>query len=285
MLLHQSAYAESRLLDEIIIRGQKESPQEESLTIREVRESAARDMGESLKQIEGISYVHKGAIANDVVLRGFQKDNINVLVDGVRLHGACPSRMDPPSFHYDFAEIEQVNVIKGPYDLSNPGGLGGLIDVRTKKPGKGLGGDINLGYGGWNAVNASATASYGTDTYDGLLGYAYKYSEIPKSGDDKRLTEIYSVTSPNRYKSNAVDSKAYEINSGWGKFAINPTRNSRSEISYAYRDADHVLYPYLKMDGDYDKTHRLNWTYRIQNISLLMQDLRLQVYQDTVVTI
>lgn len=279
---NQAAHADSQLLDEITVRGQKESPKEESLSIREVRESPARDMGEALSQVDGLSYVHKGAIANDVVLRGFQKDNINVLVDGVRLHGACPSRMDPPSFHYDFAEIEQVKVIKGPYDLSNPGGLGGMIDAQTKKPGKGFGGDLNLGYGAWNSINAAATASYGTDAYDGLLGYAYKYSDVPKSGDGKRLTEVYPATSPNRYKSSEVDSKAYEINTGWGKFAVNPTANSRSEISYTYQDADHVLYPYLKMDADYDKTHRLNWTYRIQKVTPLLQDLKLQAYWDTV---
>jgi iron complex outermembrane recepter protein len=113
------------LLDEIIVKGQKESPREESLTIREVRESSARDMGEALKAVDGVSIVRKGAIANDVVIRGMQKDNINVFLDGVRLHGACPNRMDPPSFHYDFAEVEQVKVIKGPYDLANPGSLGG----------------------------------------------------------------------------------------------------------------------------------------------------------------
>lgn len=282
LVMCQVVHAESQLLDEITVRGQKEAPKEESLSIREVRESPARDMGEALKQVEGISCVHKGAIANDIVLRGFQKDNINVLVDGVRLHGACPSRMDPPSFHYDFAEIEQVKIIKGPYDLSNPGGLGGMIDAQTKKPGKGPGGDVNLSYGDWHSINGSATASYGADAFDGLLGYAYKYSDVPKSGNGKLLTEIYPVTSPNRYKTNAVDSKAYEINTGWGKFAINPTENSRSEISYTYQDADHVLYPYLKMDADYDKTHRLNWTYRIQKISPLLQDLKLQVYWDSV---
>lgn len=282
VLMCQLVHAESQLLDEITVRGQKESPKEESLSIREVRESSARDMGEALKQIEGVDYVRKGAIANDVVLRGFQKDNINVLVDGVRLHGACPSRMDPPSFHYDFAEIEQVKVVKGPYDLSNPGSLGGMVDAQTKKPGKGLGGDINLGYGSWSSINTSATASYGTDVFDGLLGYAYKYSDVPKSGDGKRLTEIYPVASPNRYKSDALDSKAYEINTGWGKLGVNPTSNSRSEISYTYQNADHVLYPYLKMDADYDRTHRLNWTYRIQKISPLLQDLKLQVYWDTV---
>ena len=282
-LICQTAGAEEKLLlDEITVRGQQESPQEETLSIREVRESPAKDMGEALKQVEGISYVRKGAIANDVVLRGMQKDNINVLVDGVRLHGACPSRMDPPAFHYDFAEIEQVKVVKGPYDLSNPGGLGGTIDAQTRQPGKGPGGDISLNYGSWNSFNASATAAYGNEAYDGLLGYAYKYSDVPKSGDGKLLTEIYPASNPNRYKPAAIDSRAYEINSAWFKFGYNPTTNSRTDISYTYQDADHVLYPYLKMDADYDKTHRVNWNYRITDLSPLVKELKLQAYWNQV---
>ncbi|WP_183361837.1 TonB-dependent receptor domain-containing protein [Geomonas limicola] len=276
------ARAESQILDEITVRGQKQSPIEENLSIREVRESPARDLGEALKQVEGVSYVHKGAIANDVVLRGFQRDNINVLVDGVRLHGACPSRMDPPSFHLDFAEVEQVSITKGPYDLSNPGGLGGMIDAQTKRPGTGLGADLNLSYGSWNSLNAAATGSYATEKYDLLLGYAYKYSDVPESGDGRRLTEIYPATSPNRYRPGSVDSKAYEINTGWLKVGVNPTSNARSELSYSYQDADHVLYPYLKMDADYDRTHLLNWNYRIEKVSPLVRELKLQAYWDKV---
>jgi iron complex outermembrane receptor protein len=194
------------------------------------------------------------------VLRGFQRDNINVLVDGARIYGACPSRMDPPAFHFDFAEVEQIKVFKGPYDITNPGSLGGMIDIQSKQTRKGFGSDLNLSYGSYNAFNGSATASYGTDKLDGLLGYAYKRSDVPKSGDGKLITDIYPPTSPNRYRPNTIDTRAYEINTGWAKFGVNPTSNSRSEISYSYQDAEHVLYPYLKMDADYDKTHLLNWT-------------------------
>jgi len=151
--------AESLQMDEITVKGIKESTQAESLTIREVRESPARDIGEALKQVEGIDIVRKGAIANDLVLRGQQKDNINVFLDGMRLHGACPSRMDSPSFHFDFAEIEQIKIIKGPYDLTNPGGIGGVVEAVSKKAGQGVGGDLNLTYGSYNMANASVSAS------------------------------------------------------------------------------------------------------------------------------
>ncbi len=144
-----------------------------------------------------------------------------------------------------------------------------MIDAQTKRPGKGFGAELSLGYGDWHGTNAAATASYGTERYDGLLGYAYKYSDIPQSGNGKLLTQIYPSTSPNRYKNAAVDSKAYEINTGWGKLGLNPTANSRTELSYTYQDADHVLYPYLKMDADYDRPTLTG--YRIQNSRCRLQ--------------
>ncbi len=278
----QVVAAENLMLDEIVVKGEKEAPNQESLSIKEVRESPAKDIGEALEQVEGMDIVRKGAIANDVVLRGFQRDNINVLVDGAKIFGACPNRMDPPAFHFDFAEVEQIRIIKGPYDIENPGSLGGAVEIQSKWPHKGFGSDLNLTYGSYNAVSGSVTASYGTDMLDGLLGYAYKRSDVPKSGNGKLITDIYPAISPNRYRLDTIDSKAYEINTGWAKFGFNPTSTSRSEISYSYQDAEHVLYPYLKMDADYDRTNLLNWTYRIGKISPLVKELKLQAYWDRV---
>lgn len=273
---------EALLLEEIVIQGEKLSPREENLTIREVRESSARDIGEALRQVEGVTYVRKGAIANDVVLRGFQRDNINVLVDGVRLHGACPNRMDPPAFHFDFAEVEQIRVIKGPYDLQNPGSLGGLVEVVTRSAGKGFGSDLNLTYGSYDTTNASATLSYGGERFDGLAGYAFRYSDVPEAGDGKLITDIYPGTSPNRYRPEARDSKAYEIHSGWAKIGYAPTAKSRTELSYSHQDADHVLYPYLKMDADYDRTDRLNWSFAAKELAGLLEEVELQAYWNQV---
>ncbi len=276
------AYADSIMLDEIVVKGEKESPIQESLTIREVRESPAKDIGEALQQVPGVSIVRKGAIANDVVIRGQQKDNINVFLDGVRLHNACPSRMDPPAFHFDFAQVEKIEIIKGPYDLTNPGGIAGEVNAVSKKPGKGFGSDLSMTYGSYNAVNTSATASYGADRFNGLVGYAYKYSEPPKSGDGKRITEIYPSTSPNRYKADAIDSRAYDINTGWAKLGYNPTGSSKMALSYSYQDADHVLYPYLLMDAQYrpDEPGQLELPDR-EGVSLI-REIKLQAYYDKV---
>ena len=62
--------AETVLLDEIVVRSTEVTTNEEVLTIREVRESPARDIGEAAGNIPGLTSLRKGAIANDIVLRG-----------------------------------------------------------------------------------------------------------------------------------------------------------------------------------------------------------------------
>ena len=111
---------------------------QEVLDYREVRESSARDAGEALARLDGLWKIRKGGIASDVVLRGFQQGNINVLIDGARIAGACPNHMDPPAFHVDFAEVQQVEVTKGAFDLANQGSLGGAVNIVSKAPGRGL---------------------------------------------------------------------------------------------------------------------------------------------------
>ena len=270
--------ADPILLDEIMVRGSSVPSNEEILTIREVRESPARDIGEAVQNMPGVTILRKGPIANDIVLRGLQRDNINVLMDGVRVQGGCPSRMDPPAFHFDFAEIEAIEIVKGPYDLRYAGSLGGLVNITGKEIQPGSGVAATATYGSYDLVNASITASHGGEKSEALIGYAYKYSRPPESGDGKRITDIYPSSSKNRYRADDLDSRAYDINTFWfkGKQAFAP--GVSSELDLAYQDADHVLYPGLLMDAEYDRTKRINWTTTFEKPIEQVKEVKLQVY-------
>lgn len=80
---------------ELITVAAKRPDFDEALEVREVRESAAKDVGEALARVDGLWKIRKGGVANDVVLRAFQQNNINVIIDGARIYGACPNHMDP----------------------------------------------------------------------------------------------------------------------------------------------------------------------------------------------
>ena len=203
----KALYAEDNpLLGEITQRGQKDPVDMESIDAREMKERPDRDMGTSLNEVYGVNIKRRGAIADDIVFRGFQKDNINVLIDGVRVNGACPDRMDAPITHYDFDQIDHINFVKGPYDLTSFGGMAGTLNAVSKKPVRPFGGGLDLTYGSYNSLNVSADASCNGYKFDSVLGYDYKVSDVPTAGDGKRITDIYAPSNPSGYRQDAINS-------------------------------------------------------------------------------
>jgi len=282
VMVHALSFAQTITLEEIIVRGERQINPQEILDIRDVRETPARDVGEALKTIEGINLIRKGVIANDVIIRGFQRDNTNVLIDGTRLYGACPNRMDACPFHIDFSEIEEISILKGPFDVKNAGSLGGMIDIKTLSPQKGVRAGINALVGSYENINGSFNASYGGEKADVLFGYSYKYSLPYKDGNGDRITEQYPATSPNRYRDGEEDDKAYAINTFWTKLGLNMLDNQRTELSYSRQQANDVIYPYLLMDAVYDDTDRVNWTYEASNTFGGVERLKAQFYWNQV---
>ena len=264
-------YAQEILLKEVELKAKKETFKD-SLEIREVRESSAKDVGEALTKLEGIWKVRKGGIANDVVLRGFYRDNINVLIGDDRVYAACPNRMDPPAFHVDFSQVERIEIIKGPFDVRHQGSMAGLVNIITKKPEKGFHIKLNASAGSFNFINLSPVVSYADDKLGILVGYSYRYSKPYKDGDGRRITEYAN------YRPEFRNRKAFEINTYWTKLGFKPVENHSVEFSYTRQDARNVLYPYLRMDAIYDKTDRFNMNYQIDGISDTLKSLKFHLY-------
>jgi iron complex outermembrane receptor protein len=227
----------------------------EGISLGALRESAARDVGEALAASPGIWKLRKGGIANDVVVRGLQSRDLNVLIDGQRLHGACPNRMDPAPFHVDFAEVERIEVTSGPFDLRNQGSLGGLVNIVTKRPAAGWHAVPALALGSDGFANPSLTASYGSPRGSVLGGGSYRRSLAATAGDGLRFTERAN------YRPEAIDREAYRVWTAWARAGLAPAAGHQIQAAYTWQSADAVLYPYLLMDAVYDDTQRLNATY------------------------
>jgi iron complex outermembrane receptor protein len=100
----------------------------ESTTITEVSQEAqlSADLAQALSSsVPSIDMNRRSGIANDIYIRGQKRDNISVDVDGTKIFGACPNRMDPPTSHIVTSQIEDIEVIEGPYDVENFGTLSG----------------------------------------------------------------------------------------------------------------------------------------------------------------
>ncbi len=243
-----------------------------ALQAAEARESSGRDLGEALTRINGIWKIRKGGIANDVVLRGFAGKDINILIDGQRLYGACPNHMDPSAFHIDFSEVDRVEAAKGPFDIRNQGSLGGVLNVITRSAGTGVHGSFILASGAYGFYNPSATFSLGKGRFSALGGFSYRRSK-PYSDPSGQPFTAYA-----NYLPGVADTAAFKAGSGWAKVSFAPKAGQLIQLSYTRQEADHVLYPYLQMDAAYDNTDRVNITYEISPDRGAVKALRLQTY-------
>jgi iron complex outermembrane receptor protein len=237
-----------------------------------VRESAAKDLGEALTTLDGVWKIRKAGIANDLVVRGFQQNNINVLVDGARIYGACPSHMDPPAQHVDFAEVDRVEVAKGAFDVANQGSLGAVVNIVRKSPGMGFSLKPSMSLGSFGFYNPSVTAAYGNRVFRILGGYSYRTSDPYRDGSGRLLTDYVA------YSALGKRQRSFDINTGWVETQFSLDERRQLSLSYTRQQAGLILYPYLMMDSDYDNADRGSVKYSARDVVSGLRALRVEGY-------
>ncbi|MCL4818956.1 MAG: TonB-dependent receptor [Vicinamibacteria bacterium] len=238
----------------------------------ELREIPANDLGAALGSEPGLWSLRKGGIANELVLRGLQSRDLNVLVDGQRVYGACPNHMDPPAFHVDFAEVERVEVGKGPFDIKNQGALGGSVNVVTRKPESGWQATPNFAVGSFGYVNPSLTVGRGGRALSFLAGYSRRAGDAFEDGSGRRFTELAN------YRRERQGDRAFAIDTGWGRLLWSPAPDHQVDLAYTRQQADSILYPYLMMDALRDDTDRVSLRYEVTGLRDGQSNLRVHGY-------
>jgi len=262
----------------------------ESTIITEVAQNAqiSADVAEALEDgIPSIDLNRRSGIANDVHIRGQKRDNISVEVDGTKVHGACPNRMDPPISHVVSHQIEDIEVIEGPYDVETFGTMSGGIKMTTKKPSKELKGQVDLGLGSFGYKKAAATLSGGNDTVRALVTVSTEQSGQYEDGDGNTLAQQLAnnptaVAGSHTYKTQYENMDAYEKKSINAKLFVNVADNQELRLSYTGNRSDNILYASTPMDAAYDDSNIYNIEYNIANLSDTYKNINLQYYYSDV---
>jgi iron complex outermembrane receptor protein len=264
---------------------------EEKLNIIEVQDVSGEalksaDLAEALnRQVPSITINRRSGIANDIILRGQKRDNINVLIDGAFIHGACSNRMDPPTSHVLTNSIENVEVQEGPFDVEYFGGLSGTVKVNTLKPTKEMHGEINLNAGSWGSKKASAVVSGGTDKARLLISASTEEGGQYEDGDGKTLaTQLSEKTTDTTkaYLTQYKDIDAYEKKSVMTKGFFTIADNQELRLSYTANRSDNILYASTPMDAMYDDSNLFTAEYRIDNMTNYSDRLSLHFFKSDV---
>jgi iron complex outermembrane receptor protein len=261
-------------LEPMRVEGLRLLPYEDVLDADDLTHMNADDAGAALSVLPGVSMLRKGGIANDVVIRGFHGNDFGVMVDDQMLFGAGPHQMDPTLSHVNLEEVERIEVIKGPFDVRHMGGMGGMVNVITKKPQNGWHADVDMRMGSYSLANPAFNASYGSKQGYVSTGFAYDYSMPYKDGSGHLFNTIGGYARDHR--------QAYSTRDFWGKFGIAPAEGHLLEFAYRGQQANDVLFPYLMMDEKHDATDGFEGTYTISQGLGVLQQLQLKVYSNHV---
>ncbi|MBN2826315.1 MAG: TonB-dependent receptor [Campylobacterales bacterium] len=247
------------------------------------------DLGEALmKNSASVAIVRRSGISNDIIVRGQKKDNINVTIDGAKVCGACPNRMDPPISHILTNNVDYINIKEGPFDMSEFGALSAGVNIYTKEPKKGFGGEIDLNYGSFGYQKGALSLYGGNDFIKVLLSASKEKGEQYKDGDgntlSKQLANIVTGTpaAGTMFQPKFADMDAYEKDTLMLKVLITPTENQAIKLSYTANRSTNILYPSSPMDADYDDSDIYNLEYTIKNLGDFSKKLTMQLYKSEV---
>ncbi len=260
----------------------------ESTTLTDVAQNVktSADVADALSQsVPGVDMSRRSGIANDILIRGQKRDNISVEVDGTKVYGACPNRMDPPISHVLANQIETIEVIEGPYDVTNYGTMSGGVKITTKEPSKKTKGQINVGFGAWNYKKFGATVTGGNDIVRLLLTASRESSDQYKDGNGHTLTEQVKYSNApagNKYQTKYEDMQAYTKESVMAKAFVKTAENQELRLSTTANRSDNVLYANSPMDAISDDSNIYSIAYNIKNISDKYKNVNLEYYYSDV---
>ncbi len=268
----------------------------EATVVTDVAQKAqtSADLAQALSDnVPAIDMSRRSAIANDILIRGQKRDNITVEVDGTKVCGACPNRMDPSVSHIVANQIDKIEVIEGPYDVTSLGTLSGGVKISTKKPSKDFKGSVNLGFGSWGYKKFATTFSGGHDIIRMVATLSTESANQYHDGNgdslaqqiDKYITENPSLTGGKydaRLQSTYCDMPAYTKNSAMAKAFIKIFKNQELRLSVTANRSDDILYANSKMDALYDDSNIYSVAYNINSINDIYRNINLQYYHSDV---
>ncbi len=160
-----------------------------------IQRTQARSLGDLLRGQPGLAVAVDGSVGLDPIIRGLKRDQVLVLVDGVRVNALQPPGRGSLASYVNVDLIERIEVIRGPNSvLYGSGAMGGVINIITR------GGDFTdepelngwsrLGYTSVDdGVRGAAGASISNQRNVLDLSLAYLDTDDYKMGNGERLDD------------------------------------------------------------------------------------------------
>lgn len=127
-LPHQEDSSRIIVLQEVNIAGKQQTQQDKLFYYFNANKAATTE--DLLARIPQLSLVRRGSYGMEPVIRSFNAAQVNLLLDGMRIHGACTDRMDPASIYVEPANLSAIDVRTGGSSFLTGSSVGGSINMK-----------------------------------------------------------------------------------------------------------------------------------------------------------
>lgn len=258
---------------EIEAKTLKNASQTQITPVENVLQNGNSETGTALRDINGVQATRMGGHGVDLVIRGQNTSQLNILLDGAKIEGGCPNRMDPPTAYVELSSYDQITVIKGVGTLTEAaGGTGGtvLFERSTPEydPNKTLSGEVNVG-GTTNGLNQDMNATVtarGEKVYMILQG-SKKSAENYLDGHGDEVNTSY-------------ESRQGHMDLGW-----TPDEHHEFKLSYEKSLIEDALFQGAMMDAPESDGRTTRLQYRGKDLRAqtgFIDDVEVDLYQSEV---
>ncbi len=193
---------------------------------------------EILAKLPEINMIRRGSYGVEPLIRTYNTGQINLLVDGMRIHGACTDKMDPASIYIEPKNLQSIQV-QTTHGTQAGSTIGGTVDLKLKEAdcgcGKLLSGFVSSGYqSAANSFFETAGFNLGGKKWAVRSNITYRQADDYRSGGG-----------------GIVPYSAYnKLNYGLSAKLMFAT-HWFTKVDFIYDDGWNIGYPALPMDVGY----------------------------------
>lgn len=135
ILLAQSSLIDSikpiTKLNEVVICTDGNGGADEAFNF--YRSSKISSTEDIMMRMEGVNIIRRGAFGMEPTLRSYSAGQINMMVNGMRMYGACTDKMDPVSSYIEPVNLNKLQVNHGAGSSVAGSTVGGTINFELKE--------------------------------------------------------------------------------------------------------------------------------------------------------
>lgn len=224
---------------------------------------------ELLKTIPGLNRVKRSVFSEEAVINSFKYDQVSTVKnEGCQASSSCPNRMDPITTRISPDDIQEIEIVKGPYELRYGQIMGGMVRIISNQPEYfktfKIKGSIGAEYqSNGNGLINSFNLNGGAKKYSFKTFANYRTFDNYKSGDGTEIASSYETYS-------------YGLGAG---FRLNSKQNLT--FDWAFSRANDVMHAGLPMDAKYDLSNMAALNYEYKSINKYIKHLKINIYGST----